>query len=97
RLLGRVWRPGDDQAGKDDVIVISYGFWQSRFGGSPDVIGKRVVVDGTQATVMGVMPSAFGFPKEIESASPQTPGLWKPITLSDADRVNRFRHLYRVV
>jgi predicted permease len=96
-LLGRPLLPGDDQAGKDDVIVISYGFWQSRFGGSPDVIGKRVVVDGTQANVVGVMPSAFGFPKEIESASPQTPGLWKPITLSDADRVNRFRHLYRVV
>ena len=96
-LLGRPLLSGDDDAGRNDVIVISYGFWQSHFGGAGDVIGRRVAVDGAQVSVVGVMPPAFQFPKEIEAASPQTPNLWGPMTLSNVDRVNRFRHLYRVI
>ena len=96
-LLGRSLLSGDDDAGTNDVIVISHGFWQSHFGGARDVLGRRVTVDGAQVSVVGVMPPEFQFPKEIESASPQPPALWKPLTLTNVDRVSRFRHLYRVI
>ncbi len=96
-LLGRPLVAGDDDAGENDVVVISYGFWQSHFGGADDVIGRRVSVDGAQVSVVGVMPPAFQFPREIESASPQPPSVWIPLTLSKVDRVNRLRHLYRAI
>lgn len=52
-LLGRTYLPGEDQPGKDDVVVLSYEAWQSSFDGQSDVIGKDVQLDGTPYTVIG--------------------------------------------
>ncbi len=63
-MLGRTFSPLDDQrsGGPDGpVTVISYGYWQSHFGGVADVIGRSVSLDGVQFTIIGVTtPGFFG-------------------------------------
>lgn len=61
-LLGRTFLPGEDQAGKNDVVVLSYEVWQQDFGGKSSVVGQTVHLDGTPYTVVGVMPARFRYP-----------------------------------
>lgn len=61
-------------------VVISHAFWQSWFGGSPDVVGKTLSVDGSSVTVMGVMPPGFHFRYDVDLWSPPWPGNSRPIT-----------------
>lgn len=63
-LLGRTFLPGEDQAGKNNVVVLSYEIWRQDFGGNASVIGKMVHLDGTPYTVIGVMPAGFRYPVE---------------------------------
>jgi predicted permease len=59
--LGRLFVAGEAAPGRADSIVISYAYWQRRFGGSPDVLGRPVVVDGAPHTIVGVLPAGFHF------------------------------------
>jgi putative ABC transport system permease protein len=60
-LLGRTFT--DDEARRgDDVIVLSYSFWQRRFGGDNAALGRALMIDNRSATVIGVMPPSFQFP-----------------------------------
>jgi predicted permease len=58
-LLGRTYLPGEDQAGKNNVAVLSYSVWQQYFGGRKNVIGEFIHLDGLPYTVIGVMPAGF--------------------------------------
>ena len=62
--VGRTFNEADDVTGggpDGPVAVLSYGFWQRRFGGTPDIIGRRITVDRAQFTVVGVTgPRFFG-------------------------------------
>ncbi len=60
-LLGRTFLPGEDQAGKNNVAVLSYSVWQQNFGGRKNVIGEFIHLDGLPYTVIGVMPAGFRF------------------------------------
>ena len=72
-LLGRTFLPDEDQPGKDNVVIISHGFWQRRFGGDPNILGKTISCLNLYAnrahseekiyTVVGVMPSGFQLPE----------------------------------
>jgi predicted permease len=58
--LGRLFLPGEgEKPGSEAVVVIGYSYWQKRFGGSPEVISKRVLIDGKPATIIGVTPKGF--------------------------------------
>ncbi|HEY5060080.1 MAG TPA: ABC transporter permease, partial [Gemmatimonadaceae bacterium] len=59
---GRTFAAGEDQAGNDNVVVLSDEVWRSRFDGDPHVVGTTVTIDDTPRTVVGVMPPAFDFP-----------------------------------
>lgn len=61
-LLGRALRVEDGAGAAHDVVVISHGLWQRRFGADPTVVGRRVQVDGRPRTIVGVMPAEFEFP-----------------------------------
>jgi predicted permease len=66
-ILGRSFAPEDDLPGSPPTVVISYGYWQRRFGGD-DVRGRTLVVDGVPRQVIGVLPRSFRFfeyPAEI--------------------------------
>ena len=60
-FLGRGFRPGEDVPGAEPVAVVSYGLWRE-LGGTPAVLGRRLTLDGTPTTVVGVMPRGFWFP-----------------------------------
>src|SRR6476646_6591072 len=62
--LGRVYGPGDAVPGFSDAVVISDGLWRRAFGGSRDVIGRKVVMDTDAYTIVGVMPRDFRHPGE---------------------------------
>jgi predicted permease len=60
--LGRDLRPEDNIAGAGKVALIGHGLWQRDFGGAPDIVGKALRINGTPATIIGVMPAGFAFP-----------------------------------
>lgn len=61
-ILGRTLVPEDDTPGAPSVVVLDAGVWRQQFGGDPDVLGRSVVVNRVQATVVGVVPGGLGFP-----------------------------------
>jgi predicted permease len=60
-LLGRTWAPGEDQPGKDDVAILSYGLWKARFAGDPQAVGRSIELNSRKYTIIGVMPASFRF------------------------------------
>jgi putative ABC transport system permease protein len=71
--VGRAFLPKDDYAGASQEVVISHDVWQKQFGGSPNVTGQKVTLDGRPFEVIGVMPQGFQFYEPID--------LWLPIGL----------------
>ncbi len=61
-LIGRLFRAGDGVRGGPDVVILSYGLWNERFGGREDVLGHVVRLDDQPYTIVGVMPREFAFP-----------------------------------
>jgi putative ABC transport system permease protein len=62
--LGRMFLPSDSAAGDEPVVLISHELWQSRFGGSPGVLGQTVRLDKKSNTIVGVLPAGLQFPLE---------------------------------
>jgi hypothetical protein len=60
-LLGRWFLPKDCEADSPPTVLLSYGYWQSRFGGDPATIGRDLIVDGTPRQIVGVMSRDFRF------------------------------------
>lgn len=61
-IRGRSFTEAEAERGSSDVALVDHGFWQRRFGGDPDLVGRTVRLDGTPHTVVGVMPPDFQFP-----------------------------------
>ena len=60
-IIGRAFQTGEDVPGTPKVTVLTYGLWQRRFGGDPNVIGKPVTINGESYIIVGVLPSTFQF------------------------------------
>ncbi|MGH9599373.1 MAG: ABC transporter permease, partial [Terracidiphilus sp.] len=67
-LLGRTYLPGEEENGRNDVAVLSYGAWQKYFDGDRNALGRTITLDGRAATVIGVMPAGFRFPLNLPDA-----------------------------
>jgi putative ABC transport system permease protein len=76
-LLGRTFSPDEGPTGHNHVVLLSYGLWQSAFGGRKDIVGSKITLDGEAYNVAGVMPSDLRFPT-VWSRNPQ---FWDPITM----------------
>jgi putative ABC transport system permease protein len=61
-LLGRTFTTNEGAPGGPNVVVISHGLWQRRFGSNRSIVGRVVQLDGQPTTIIGVMPVAFEFP-----------------------------------
>ena len=80
-VLGRLFQADESEPGRDQVAVLSYGFWQRRFGGDPKIVGSNVQIDGRECTVIGIMPPKFNYPLGSE--------VWTPLALSPAQGQER--------
>jgi putative ABC transport system permease protein len=80
-ILGRGFAPEDATPGRDDEVVLSYGLWQSKFGGDPQIIGKQTRINGRAFTISGVMDKDFQYPMATQ--------LWQPIAFTAADETDR--------
>ena len=60
-MLGRTFLPGEDQPGKNDVVVLSYEVWRQDFNADPNVVNTTVQLDNQPYVVIGVMPAEFRF------------------------------------
>src|SRR5688572_11760950 len=90
--IGRLLSETDDRPGAPPVVVLSHGFWQTRFSGSRDAVGQTIVLNGTAFTVVGVGPERFA-----GLMTPLAAALWVPSAadallrpmLDEAARLNR--------
>lgn len=65
-IAGRAFTRDDDKAGTENVIVISNGYWLRRYGGSPDVVGRDLVIEERPFRIVGVMPPDLDYPTGVE-------------------------------
>jgi len=75
-MVGRTFLPEEYETGRNQVVVISYGLWQRRFGGESKIVGQKLTLDDQPMTVVGVMPPEFKlllFDRDEELWWPQTP------------------------
>ncbi len=83
-LMGRVFTQQEDESSQQ-VVLLSYQTWQSRYHGDPRILGQKVLLDRKPYEIIGVMPRSFEFPL--------TPGqlnrseLWEPMSLTQAEIV----------
>ena len=81
--LGRLFVASDLVKRESDVVVLSYEMWMRRFGGTPDVIDRRIVLDGHAVTIVGVTPPGFELPKF------RNVDLWRPVHFDPSSETNR--------
>ena len=87
--LGRAFRPEEEQAGRNQVVILDHGFWQRRFGGNPNIVGARLTFDGQPFEVIGILPASFRFPDEAIE-------VWYPIDFTAEPNRARFNHFLKV-
>jgi len=72
-LMGRTLLEADERGDADEVVVVGYDFWKSKLGAAADAVGRVLRISGTPVTIVGVMPSGYGFP--------QRNNVWRPLHL----------------
>jgi predicted permease len=82
-MIGRGFTEADEVDGAGRVVILGYGFWQRQYGGSPDVVGRTIALDGQPWEIVGVMPAGFSYPV----ASERPTEVFTPVVFRGADRV----------
>ena len=88
--LGRAFDADDEKPGREETVVLSWEFWQRRFGGDRGILGRRLSFDGESRAVVGVMPRGFRYPQRGAD-------LWMPLVLDAKTLENRGAHWLGVV
>jgi len=68
-ILGRNFRPEEDEPGRDHEVILGYDTWTQWFGADPQIIGKAITLSGELYTVVGVTPAKFNFPPTVPVTS----------------------------
>ncbi len=76
-ILGRLFRPEEDQLNAPPVALIGYEVWQKHFAGDKSVVGKTIPINGKQVTIVGVMPKGWRFPEICD--------IWMPLQFSEKE------------
>lgn len=90
---GRLLTPEDDRSGEPLTVVLSDGLWRRAFGGLSNILGREVKVNGSSATVVGIMPRGFAFPP----GETDPPELWLPQQINPANPGGRASHYESVI
>ncbi len=85
-IRGRNFTPDEDREGGANVVLLGYDVWTQRYGGSEDIVGRTILVNGKPHVVIGVMPQGFAFPNNQK--------LWLPLVPLVAKDQRTFRGLF---
>ena len=88
-MLGRPFT-ADEIAAQSRVVILHYDLWQRRYDRDPKIIGRKILMDGEPATVIGVMPRGFFFADKMTM-------YWTPAPFKPEDWKNRNRHYLEVI
>ncbi|HEY7302965.1 MAG TPA: ABC transporter permease [Bryobacteraceae bacterium] len=89
-MFGRIFTPADDRAGAPGTVLLSYSLWKQKFASDPNILGRRLLLDGEPYVVIGVMDKTFGYPRpNVE--------LWTPMRFANSDFADRNNYYLRVV
>jgi putative ABC transport system permease protein len=92
-MIGRTFETGEDQAGKNHIAVLNYGFWKRHFAGRADAIGNTIELNGEAYAVVGVMPRGFNFPSgQISSTD-----IWTPLDMTPKALGTKGSHQWRAI
>ena len=80
-VMGRTFLPEEERQGNNRVALLSDKIWRDRFGANPNILGRTITLDGTQYSVVGIMPAGFTFPHEA--------AIWLPLAVG-ADPGNTY-------
>jgi putative ABC transport system permease protein len=78
--LGRPFRPEEAEAGKDNVALLSYDFFQKRFNGDQTTLGRKILLNGKSYEVVGVLPADFHLPALFQGMDVRKPEVWLPMS-----------------
>jgi putative ABC transport system permease protein len=79
--MGRGFRPGENEKGREREVVLSDALWHRRFGADPTIVGRNIRLDDQDYLVTGIAPAKFSFPKAAD--------LWTPYGLTAEARASR--------
>jgi putative ABC transport system permease protein len=82
-LFGRHFLAEENEPERARVVILSYGLWQRRFGGDTKLVGQEITLNGTNRTVVGIMPPSFHFPDDETE-------IWQPVDITAARRNERY-------
>ena len=88
--LGLAFGPDDEVHGRHRVVVLGHAYWQQRFGGARDVVGRTLALNDEAWQIVGVAPAGFSYP--IGGTRPTD--LYVPLSLSEAERSRDAGHAY---
>jgi putative ABC transport system permease protein len=90
-MLGRDFLPEEQIEGKDQVVILTYGLWQDRFAGDPQIVGKQISLSGKPYTIVGVTPKDFSMlPVTLVDGPAQ---FYRPVAEKHDDQERLSRHL----
>jgi predicted permease len=92
-IIGRTFSPEDAVPRKNDVVILSFGLWQRRFGGESKIVGRKIQINGQPCTVIGVMPRGFQLFIKRGSFTSEQSEIWTPIPFTEKSRIPRGRYL----
>ncbi|HET7925729.1 MAG TPA: ABC transporter permease [Rhodanobacteraceae bacterium] len=84
---GRLFAPGEDELGNDNVVVLTHAFWENRFGADPNAVGRSIVLNGEPHEIIGVL-EAGTFDRDAAQ-------IWKPLAF-EASNMTRDFHWFGV-
>ena len=88
-IRGRLFEPGEDEAGQDAVVVVSESLWQTRIGANPERMGQPLVINGRPRILIGIVANAVAFPADTH--------IWMPLALTPEQRTVRGIHDFSVI
>jgi putative ABC transport system permease protein len=88
---GRSFLPDEDRPGRDQVVILSDGFWKEAFGSSSSVLGQALTLDGKPYTIIGIMPPGFRFPDDPAIA------IWVPLAFASQELTIREQRMFNVI
>jgi putative ABC transport system permease protein len=92
-LVGRLYGEEDDRPGAEPVVVLSESYWRRRFGADPGVVGGALTLNGSPATVVGVLPDRYDVPIVAEFNGTGTHDVWRPAPFPAEARTASGRYL----